>query len=379
MAMGGAKYGMQGPSLINPANPASYAGFDSTAFVFQGGIFGTSVNLKTTSFSENGNYISLSHLVLGFQITKWWKTSLGVLPYSYVGYDVFAEEEIENVGQAKFIYQGSGGLNKMYWGNSFTIFEGFSVGFNFAYLFGRIYHEQGVTFPENLYLKNTRVQTSFTANDFFFNFGAQYRKAIGKKYHLTSGVAYSPSTSMKSRDNFLATTYFGDINSVSIFRDTVVETLNSAETFIKPATFGVGFSFEEFDHWTVAADFNFEKWTDFKLFDRPDSLQNSWHIAMGGEYIPNVNTVRSYWERVNYRFGFRYGQTYLNLRETSIDEFGISFGLGLPIRRSRTTLNFAAEIGKRGTTRNDLIQENFVRFTFSVNVNEKWFVKSKYY
>jgi hypothetical protein len=42
-------------------------------------------------------------------------------------------------------------------------------------------------------------------------------------------------------------------------------------------------------------------------------------------------------------------------------------------------VNLSAEFGRRGTTVNNLIQENYFRFTLGVNILERWFVKSKYF
>ena len=90
-AMGGLYYGLRGNNLINTANPASYAAFDSVSFVFDAGIFGVVTNLQTDRLTDQGSYISLSHLMFGFPVTRWWRTSLGVLPFSYVGYDIYSE------------------------------------------------------------------------------------------------------------------------------------------------------------------------------------------------------------------------------------------------------------------------------------------------
>ena len=36
------------------------------------------------------------------------------------------------------------------------------------------------------------------------------------------------------------------------------------------------------------------------------------------------------------------------------------------------------EFGNKGTLENDLVQENFFKFTFGLSIYERWFVKSKY-
>ncbi len=379
MAMGGIRIGVQDKGLLNPGNPASYAAFDSTTFVFQGGVFGMTETLKTQEISENANYFTMSHLLFGFQVTRWWKTSLGVLPFSYTGYDLYAEEELEDIGRTRYVYQGSGGFNKLYWGNAIVPFKGLSVGFNASYLFGTISHERVVTFPDSIFIKNTRMEASYTAKDFYFDFGVQYRAKLKHRLYLISGLTFGNETKMNSNADILATTYYGDVNTVTIYTDTIINIPNVRGNFILPREFGVGFSLHKEGQWLVGADFDWQNWKSFSLFDQPDSLQNSWHIAVGGEIIPDRSSIDSYWDKVSYRLGFRYERSYLKLRNTNINEIGISFGLGFPLRRSQTTLNLAVEIGKRGTLANDLIQENFVRFTFSVNIFEHWFIKSKYF
>jgi hypothetical protein len=53
-AMGGLYYGLRANNLINTANPASYAAFDSVSFIFDAGIFGIVTNLQTDRMSDQG-------------------------------------------------------------------------------------------------------------------------------------------------------------------------------------------------------------------------------------------------------------------------------------------------------------------------------------
>jgi hypothetical protein len=101
-------------------------------------------------------------------------------------------------------------------------------------------------------------------------------------------------------------------------------------------------------------------------------------FSVGGEFTPTSSMIASYWKRVKYRMGFRYNKTYLNLRNNQINEFGISFGVGLPIPRSLSTFNLALEVGRSGTTAAGLIQNNFFKLTIGIAIWERWFVKNKY-
>ena len=107
-------------------------------------------------------------------------------------------------------------------------------------------------------------------------------------------------------------------------------------------------------------------------------------FSLGGFYLPKINSISSYWDRVTYRAGVRFEKTGLlvdgsgsNTNFTPIDDFGISFGLGLPLKRL-STVNMGFEYGKRGTTSNNLIQENYFNFRLSLSLTDtNWFQKRK--
>ena len=101
--------------------------------------------------------------------------------------------------------------------------------------------------------------------------------------------------------------------------------------------------------------------------------------------MPKVNSISSYWDRVTYRAGLRFKKTGLLINNTGvannfteINDFGMSFGLGLPLRRQLSNVNIGVEYGKRGTLANNLIKENYFNFRISLSLNDvNWFVKRK--
>ena len=111
---------------------------------------------------------------------------------------------------------------------------------------------------------------------------------------------------------------------------------------------------------------------------------NSNRISLGGYYLPKINSISSYWDRITYRAGVRFEKTGLsidgsgtNTNFTAINDFGISFGLGLPLKRL-STVNLGFEFGKRGTTENNLIEENYFNLRLSLSLTDiNWFKKRK--
>jgi hypothetical protein len=305
--------------------------------------------------------------------------SFGIIPYSNVGYSIVDKQYLEDIGNTNFYYEGSGGLNEVFFSFSVRLHKNLSVGMKSSYLFGKENMSRYIIFPDSTYMMNMRIDNYVQVGDMYFEIGAQYEKKLKKNLTMGIGVVYSPAQNIKTTDSYLVRNFFGGVNTVELYRDTIASNVKMRGDLTFPQKYGVGFMLKKSNRWMVAADYEWQDWSHFKVYGVNDSLQNSMQISLGGEYLPNTNSsTRSYFERVTYRMGIRIGQTYLMMRDTKINEFGISFGFGLPLPRSYSTINLGFEIGRRGTTAHNLIQENFVKFTLGIALKETWFVKRKY-
>jgi hypothetical protein len=115
-----------------------------------------------------------------------------------------------------------------------------------------------------------------------------------------------------------------------------------------------------------------------KLFNLKDvEYKKGSKIAFGGFYVPNYNSFTSYFSRIVYRAGIRIEKTGLNIQNQSINEYGINFGFGLPFQAFQN-INLGFEVGKRGTVKGGLVQENFASVRLGITLNDRWFVKNKY-
>ena len=272
-AMGGIHYGLQKNDLINSANPASYTAFDSVSFIFDAGIFGLVTNLKTNNLSDNGSYISLSHLLFGFPVTKWWRTSFGVLPFSYVGYDIYHTEEFQETMHVVYKYSGSGGFNQLYWGSGFLIAKRLSVGFNIKYMFGNISRITGVGFPDSLEMMNTSIRANVRPSDIYGEVGFQYKAKLPKEHYMIVGGTYGPQAKINSKATYLASTYFGLITEQQLYYDTITFIPNEKGTWTLPTRIGVGLSAGRQGQWLAGADFSWQNWENYEYYGQSDSLR----------------------------------------------------------------------------------------------------------
>ncbi len=378
MSMGGIKYALRHHQIINAANPASYTAFDSLSFLFEGAMKVDYVTIKSSNVSENTLSASLNYLTFGFPVTNWWKSSIGLLPYSNVGYKVAQDQTFDNIGAVRFINDGSGGLNQVYWGNGFRLAKNFSIGINAAYVFGTIDHGLSVIFPDSTYYFSTREDHSIALSDFVFTYGMQYTIPFKNDLDLTLGATFSNKTKLHAEKDYLVRNFYGEVNNIRYYKDTIVNNSAIKGDVILPVGLGVGFMLKKKNKWLIGGDFNWQQWEDYSSFGESDSLKNRMNFAIGAQYIPEKYSIFSYFDMISYRLGIRYTNSYLELNGQQLTEFGISFGFGFPVRKSKSMFNIGCEIGKWGTTSEGLIQENFIKFTVAVSIYENWFIKPKY-
>ena len=101
-------------------------------------------------------------------------------------------------------------------------------------------------------------------------------------------------------------------------------------------------------------------------------------VSMGGYYIPNYNSFNSYAKRVVYRGGLRYEKTGLMVNSQSINDMALTLGVGMPLNGTFSNVNIGFELGKKGTTSSNLVQENYANLSIGFSFNDTWFVKRKF-
>lgn len=377
-SMGQTSLSFSSPFHINHSNPATYTGFDSTSFIFEGGFNGEFVTLQSNYQKTNRNYASLGFIQFGVPVTKWWRSSVGLVPYSDVGYNVASIQEY-NSGTLVRTYSGSGGINQLYWGNAFKIIKNLSVGFNFSYMFGSILREGNVIFPDSVFSMNLKARNYTQISDIYLDFGALYKMKLKENLFLNIAAVYAPPNELSAKTSAVVNTYILASNGIEYAKDTLGTAVGYTGTINIPTKIGGGVSLEKPEKFIAGVDFKWQNWEKFTAFGYSDSLVNSWQINAGGEIIPDNNNYASYLSRVRYRLGFMYNKTYLNLRDRNLNEYSISLGFGLPLRGVKTMLNIGAQFGMRGTMEEDLIRESYIKVVVGFSIYERWFVKRKYF
>ena len=374
--MGGISNGVFNHSILNPNNPASYGAIDSLSFLFDAGFYMKTASFATGNLTEKGSNASFDYASVAMSATKWWKIGLGIMPYSNREYSDITTYYIP--GTYNIDFEGSGGLSKAFFANAIKIGKNLSIGVTASYIFGTLSDLTSIYYPDSTFFINGKRSIDMRINDFKFDYGIMYSLPIND-YQLNIGLVYSQKSDIAAkRDLFIRTMFKGYGNFVENPIDTLAF-IEDEKVYINiPNGFGGGISFEKKNHWMVGADFNWSGWNGFEMNGVNDSLQNSWNIAIGGEFKPKSTSISKYYKKISYRAGFHYDQTYYNVYNNSIDKMGLTLGLGLPVPRSLTTFNIAFEIGKMGTIKNNLVRETYFNISIGMSIYDRWFVKRRY-
>jgi hypothetical protein len=396
------------PLHINLKNPASYAWLN--AATFEAGLGAEFSSLKFNDQQAKFWTGNLTHLALAFPLHNsrndalsrkkrnlFWGMNLALLPNTLIGYDIQTEAEKTDVATVTNIFQGTGGTNRLVWGNGFR-YKNFSGGINLGYLFGQLESERRVLFKnyfdennngkedvgENIIFYQDKFLDNISVRGFLWNIGAQYRHDFDKKeeentYYtgrsLIIGAYGNAGTSFNTTSTVLR---IGENPSYSpIQSDTMLSEKDLEQNGKLPAQWAIGVMYQKMGKLRIGAEYEFAGWSKYENEAKPEPLYDSGRIAAGVEYIPDIGSYNNYLKRIRYRAGF-YRRTDPRLED--LNQFALTLGAGLPVilpRQQTSFVNFAFEIGQYNTT--NAIKETFVKISLGFTLNDNtWFFKRKF-
>ena len=383
-SMGGAGIALRDPVSINYMNPASFSSIDTNSFVFDFGIE-YQTNLLTEGDYEYSSYdINFHHLAMAVPITKWLGIAVGVVPYSNGYYNLINtitedDEEYDPViGEVQNTHKGVGSYNNFFAGFGFSPFRNLSVGANFTYLFGNIERDNLYLFLDDNNQFNNLSSENIRIYGFDFDYGVQYSLNLKNDFFVTAGLTYSMKRTYNSEyENLFAryAPYQSSIYSV----DTLTYIYDKDGRVELPQEMGVGLAFGKQNLFLITADYTRTNWNEISFHGYEEYLVNSSAFKLGLEFIPDRDANYNYLNRIEYRLGGFIDNGHLMVNGEQISEFGITFGAGLPMNRSKSRVNLHVEyLSRKGSPENDLHNEECITVGLSLNLYDTWFMKQKY-
>lgn len=362
-AMGGVGIGMRGNKVICSMQPASYTAGDSLTFMFDLGASVMWSNYKDESGTKNKANGNLEYISLQFPLYKRYVgMSLGVLPYSAVGYDISLSDSVNSPYHAIKNYYGEGGISEVYGGLSINLFDWVALGANVYYMFGNVVNTRSISFEE-AGLTSVVMASALKVNSVRFRYGLQLFHTFDKHTIVLGGVFEN-----KQKLNCS----YGEIESSLL--DSVYLSENDPNFHSEiPMQYGVGASYTYDKRLTLAFDYSTQCFSSVSYMSLGTGvLKDRSKYSFGAEYRHNP-FGRKYAERMMWRVGCNVADSYLNTINTP--DFSVSIGLGFPLRNAGTVFNTTIEYGHRGNIGG--MEENYMRMTLNASIAENWFFKRK--
>ncbi len=367
--MGFTGIGLSDSLYINPLSPATWGLVDRTRFeaamLYEG--FRSTDGLTSRYLAR----LDFTGIMLALPISPASGITFvgGFLPYSDVNYDVYTggsyADPLSSIDYS--VHQsGHGGLNKGTAGLSWAPMHNLSVGASLDYLFGTITTSRGLT-VNDASLAGGTTNTEEDLSGVIYTFGLWS--------HDFSWV----SESLRPLSIGLVASTRGIIHTrMQQFYVFTSETDTSAQTrghSVVPLAYGIGAGYRLGNRLTLAADYAAQPWSNSTFNGvTPDNIRNSHRFGIGAELIPEKEQGAPWLQRIVYRAGFSYNQTYFLLNNQGINEWLVTAGMDIPIGYQQR-LVVAAEYGGRGTTTDRLVKDNIFRISFSLNISEPWFIR----
>jgi hypothetical protein len=314
--------------------------------------------------------MGFNHLTMGFPVAKNWGVALGIEPYSNSYYNLSGEDEFGS----SIDHYGDGGLTKIFIGTGSELFEGLSLGLNMNIFYGEISRE-------NYYLYNdSRVNNIMSSEYLFlkglvFDAGIQYGKTFENGYFFNIGAGTTFGNDLQSNYSVSTETYNTAVtNTINYFSD-------DSTKAIMPNTLNAGIAFGITDKLVFAADYLYSAWSGAKIYGAEDYLADSRSLRFGVEYIPDKQSYSSLVDRFEYRLGFHIDNNYLKVSSGQIKDYGITGGIGIPMRRSYSKVNLFVDYSRKSVPSGSLVThlEDCLTFGISMNIYENyWFMKTRF-
>ena len=355
-------------------NPATYADLDLTSFGV--GASRTSTNIKAKEGTSKGKFTSFDYLTIAVPAGKF-GFGLGLRPYKSKALSV---EEYNGTDDSGDFTQkskiSSGNVNRAYFGVGAKVYDGLKIGGELQYNFGRL-EEQIKRYSDLTF--DTRYIYQSDISGLSYTLSAIYDYKYSEDISLRGSLIYQASAEIKSFNSHERSTITFS-NGIDFVDDS--ETIDTDDSeFYLPSIVTIGLSAHKKNKWFGAGQVYFRTNNDYQdpTYEKEGvQYSDSFGVKLGGFYIPKYNSLTNYFSRVVYRLGFNYDKTGININNEDIDDFGISFGMGLPMPRQFSNVDVGFKFGSRGLITETLVKENYFVMSLGLNLGQKWFRKRKF-
>lgn len=352
-------------------NPASIAGMEKKFFTLDLSAAGRSVGYTGTAIdaaNSTARDFTIKKLALTTKVTNFWASGIGMRQFSSVNYSFQNNRQIEGSNSVyPFTYSGDGGLNEYYWNNAFAVGKHLSAGVTASFLAGSINQTETLVDESGTAIASKRED--YYANG-RFQYGLIYSTPVSKNWNLSLGAKYAARTSM----NFARTLNVTE-DTTAVVKDKYI----SYNPFSLPQSIAGGLALSnKAGTVTYAADYTFDNWSALGTEGTGWQLVNSSRISGGVEFSSYKKVFNSNASKTSYQIGGFLANSYLRVNNEQIKEWGVTAGTTRSLGGA-LLVGASLEGGVRGTTKSNLIREDYVQLSLHFSYRDFLFGKAARY
>lgn len=356
---------------LNYLNPASWNKMRLSRF--ETGIISHGNGISSNTASVFHVQTIFSGMMFGFPIDRelGWSFATGIVPYSNVNYDILYPDTDPIGGSFISEYKGDGGLSKSFLGFSIRLPLEFALGVSFDYYTGKIEHISSVSFGPESELISASFSKNYSYNGLGFTLGAissNIASIFGTDFikDFRLGLVYSTKSQLNTDSTVISSTLIGDIETKS----------GSMKTHL-PSRIGAGLSLMMSNGIQITADYLHQGMSQYLIAGKSlNVMRDLTKYSLGIEYRNPESRSQSFWEQVMLRWGLSFEKTQYSFNGKGIDQVSLYTGFSMPIGFD-STIDVGFQYGKRGTKENNLLSENFYKFSITLSIGELWFLQTE--
>ena len=403
-SMGGIGVAMYATNMTNMLNPAAYGFTPRQSFLFNFGIeaghyrnnqakYGSSAGVVKTAY----NSVNIHDIAFQMPIAKGLGLGFSLSPYSDVGYSMYNDDLSSgvagNVGRVRYQYYGDGNVTDVKVGLGWAPFKKFSVGVSMIYYWGNISRSYNAMVSDVITgsgeYSSTVGTDTYDVSKIKAQFGLMYSPILNNEHVLTFGATYDIGGALEPD---MKKYVYVDNLLTSVVREQNEKSL----PLRLPNQIVAGFFYQN-PKIRFGVDYVYQDWGSQNT-DYMESGGRGVHVAYtdthtvkaGFEIIPRYTDVSNYLNRVSYRVGVRYGDYYQTFGGSTVQQYAITAGIGLPIRLfGRSSVNIGFEYGHRNPAQDSImindvkagmVKQNYYKMSIGLTLfgEDKWFHRYKY-
>lgn len=359
------------PDHILVTNPASWTSLVRTRIEFGFGYKGDLISdSDQSSFTSETDFKGFT---IGFPVSRDYGIGVvaGLVPFSRVSYETL-EKNLStepNYPSYSVLYEGKGGLSKLFLGSSVYLPFGISAGITLDYYFGNQNYFSTISFEDSI----VNIDALYENNRRITGYGTTIgliSPNLAKDFHIGFFDDFKLGFSFKYLDKLDVDTIF---TSTSLFFVDTVAFDNGSEMKI-PSRFNFGISFVLAESYNFNVDYMFQPMSKYKFNNKSETnLQDISKLSAAMEFRPKKSVGMTMLEQMIWRVGASYEQTQFRFYGNGIDQYSLFAGFSYPLGIDNS-LDFAVQYSNRGTKENNLLNEQTIRLTLGLSFGELWFL-----